>query len=223
MKKQVLTVLVVMLTVIAFIVVANAAEKEKYSGFLKDYSSLKPGPKGGAKLRYLKDGVDFGKYNKVMLDQVVFFLKKDAENKGIQAKEIQDITQAFHEAVAKALEGGYPIVSEPGPDVMRVRVAITNIEPSNPAVSGVTTVMPIGLALSFVKKGVTGKHTGVGSAGMEAEILDSVSSDFIGAAVDDRSGSKASGLTKFGPAKEAFEFWAKRLRTFLDEAHGKNK
>ena len=29
------------------------------------------------------------------------------------------------------------------------------------------------------------------------------------------------GLTKWGYTKDVFEFWAKRLRKFLDEAHGK--
>jgi len=44
---------------------AYAAEMKK-SGFLSDYSGMKPGPKGGAAWVYFKEGVDFAKYKKLM-------------------------------------------------------------------------------------------------------------------------------------------------------------
>jgi hypothetical protein len=123
----------------------------------------------------------------------------------------------------KALEGGYPLVKDPGPDVLRVRVAITNLEKSSPSRDVISTVLPIGLGLSIIKKGVTGKWIGVGGAGMEVEFLDSMTNERIAAAIDERAGSKVSGLTKFGAVKDAFEFWAGRLRKFMDEAHGVEK
>lgn len=204
-----------------FIVSAGCAGQAKQSGFLGDYPQFQKGPSGGADWVYLKPGVDFSKYNKVMLDPVVFFLKEDSKYKGIDADQFKELADSFHKAAIDALAGGYPIVSDPGPDVLRVRVAITDIEVSKPALSAVTTVVPMGLAMSTIKKGVTGKHTGVGGASMEAELLDSQTNDRLAAAIDEKSGSKLSGLTKYGAAKEAFEFWSKRLRKFLDEAHGK--
>jgi hypothetical protein len=210
---------------IGFIIIftAGCAEQKhqiKYSGFLENYPTFRPGPEGGVDFVYLKEGVNFKKYNKVMLDYVVFYLKADSENKGIQADELKELADEFNLAAVKALEGAYPIVAEPGADVLRVRVAITGIVPSNPATSGITTVIPIGLAISSIKKGVTGKHTGVGGASMEAEFLDSLTNERIAAAIDTKEGSKLSGLTKFGSAKEAFEFWSGRLRIFLDNVHG---
>ncbi len=50
----------------------NAAEKMKTSGFLSDYSGMKKGPEGGADWVYIKEGVNFANYNKVMVDQVTF-------------------------------------------------------------------------------------------------------------------------------------------------------
>ncbi len=216
----------VLLLIVGFIfaVTAGCAQKEvKYSGFLENYPTFQPGPSGGVDLIYLKEGVDFGKYNKVMFDQVVFYLKKDAKYKAIQPEEMKELADAFSLAAVKALEGAYPIVAEPGSDVLRIRVAITDIEPSNPAASGITTVMPVGLAISVIKKAATGKHTGVGSASMEAEFLDSLTNQRVAAAIDTQEGSKLSGLTKFGSAKEAAEFWAQRLRAFLDKTHGKKQ
>ncbi len=213
----------ILLSIVGFIVAVTAgcAQKEvKYSGFLENYPTFQPGPEGGVNLVYVKEGADFSRYNKVMFDQVVFYLKEDAKYKAIQPEEMKELADAFHLAAAEALEGAYPIVAEPGADVLRVRVAITGIEPSNPITSGVTTVMPVGLAISTLKKEVTGKHTGVGGASMEVEFLDSLTNKRVAAAIDTREGSKLSGLTRFGSTKEAFEFWSGRLRQFLDKAHG---
>ncbi len=219
MKRTAKGVLFAVFAVLLLAAAVYAEEQARYSGFLENYPSFRPGPSGGVQLVYVKEGVDFGKYNKVMFDHVVFYLKEDSKYKGIQADEMKELADMFHTAALKALEGGYPIVGDPGRDVLRVRVAITDIEPSNPAKSAITTVMPAGLAVSFLKKGATGKHTGVGGAGMEAEFLDSLTNERVAAAIDKREGSKLSGLTKFGSANEAFEFWSGRLRTFLDNAH----
>jgi hypothetical protein len=43
-------------------------------GFLGDlYNGPTSGPEGGAKMRWMKPGTDFSKYNKVMIDSVAFF------------------------------------------------------------------------------------------------------------------------------------------------------
>jgi hypothetical protein len=46
----------------------------------------------------------------------------------------------------------------------------------------------------------------------------------IGAVIDTKVAEKSKlgeGLEKWGHAKDAFKFWAQRLRTWLDEVHGK--
>lgn len=199
------------------------APQAQHSGFLKNYPPFQPGPSDGVDQVYTKPGVDLSKYRRVMLDEVQFYLKKDAAYQGIQADELTELTATFHRAVFEALGTAYPVVSEPGADVLRIRLAITDIELSNPAMSGMTTVMPVGLAISTVKKGVTGSHTGVGGASMEAEFLDSMTNERLVAGIDTFSGSKISGLTRLGATKEAFEFWAKRLRVTLDKVHGVSK
>jgi len=197
----------------------NAADM-KYSGFLQDYSTLAPGPKNGISKRFIKQGVDFKKYRKIMLDSVVFFLADDAEYKGINAEDMKEISDMFNKAVLDALGPDYPFVADPGPDVLRVRVAITHLKPSNPGTSTVTTVLPVGLALSFVRKGATGEYTGVGSTGMEVEFLDSVTGERIAAGADEYPGGKMSGFSRWNASKEAFEFWVGRLKKFLDNPQG---
>ncbi len=197
------------------------AKQVRYSGFLSSYSGLEKGPKEGADLVYIKLVVDFKKYKKIMMDQVVFYFSKDSEYKGIQPEEMKELADEFHKKFAEIVGSDYPFTDTPGPDVVRIRTAITNIEQSHPGIGVITTVIPQALVVSYIKKGVTGEHTGVGSATMEMEVLDSMTNDRLATAVDTRSGGKLAGWSKYGAVKEAFEFWAKRLKKRLDEIYGK--
>jgi hypothetical protein len=218
MKKCSMIMLVTVVCVCVSLAVSyGGLEVKEYSGFLGDYSQLKAGPEGGVAKLYMKEGVDFKKYTKVMCDEVRFYLKADAANKGISADEMKELSDKFHRAFIDAVGPAYPLVTEPGPDVLRVRAAITDLELPNPALNTVSSIVPAGIAISLVKKGITGKSTGVGEISMEFELLDSQSNERLAAGVDRRAGAKIDSFTKFASAEEAFKFWALRLRTRLDQ------
>jgi hypothetical protein len=224
MKKNQSTLRFVMILLTGLILFGCAAPKKvEQSGFLTNPPQFEPGPKKGMDQVYIKPGLNLSSYNKVMLHEVEFFLKKDAAGKGLQASEIKELADSVHLAVSEALGTDYPMVTEPGSDVLLVRPAITDIEISNPAVTGITTIVPVGLAISLVKQATTGEATGVGGASMEVEFRDSMTNERLAAAIDTFDGSKMSGFTKLGSAKEAFEFWAKRLKVTMDKAHGKSE
>jgi hypothetical protein len=199
----------------------EAAPEQKKTSFLGDYAgNLAPGPEGGAKMRWLKPGVDFAKYNKLMLDSVIFFFADDSEYKGMDANELKELADGFNQQLVTTLKERYPIVAEPGPDVLRVRFAITDLKQSHPGLSGISTVVPVGLGISILKKGATGSWTGSGSTSAELMALDSSTNDVIGVAQDERSAAFTERFTKWGSAEEAFKFWAERLKLFLDNARG---
>lgn len=56
------------------------------------------------------------------------------------------------------------------------------------------------------KWGATEEWTGVGGAGMEVEFLDSMSSERVAAEIDQKAGSKLSGMIEFEVMKQTFEF-----------------
>jgi hypothetical protein len=181
---------------------------------------LQPGPEGGAKMRWLKPGVDFGKYNKIMLDSVVFFFADKSEYRGIDPQAMKELADACDQQVVNALKTTYPIVAEPGPDVVRIRFAITNLEQSRPVLSAITTVVPIGLAISILKEGVTGSWTGSGATSAEFMAIDSLSGDVIAVAQDEQTAGFTERFTKWGSAEDAFAFWGEGIKLFLDQAHG---
>jgi hypothetical protein len=199
-------------------------KKQKYSGFLDDYPDFQPGPEGGVDLVYLKDGVDFKKYNKVMLDNVIFFTDPGAQFKGVEADELKKLEDSFHSALKNEMEKeypyvSYPVVTEPGPDVMKLRLAVTSLNPGRPVVCGAAmAVLPLSLTVGEVKEAVTGKNIGTGTASIEVEMLDSMTNERIAAAIDTFNGSKDSCVEKEGLAHEAFGFWSARLRFFMDTA-----
>ncbi len=210
---------VVLVSSLVFLASAAYAEEPKYSGFLGDYyKNLQAGPEGGAKERWLKPGVDFRKYNKFMVHSVIFFFADDSDYKGIDPVELKELSDSFNKAILAAFKDKYPLVAEPGPDVARVRFAITGVKQSRPVLSGVTSIVPVGLAVSTIKKGTTGSWTGSGATSGEVMVLDAMSNDVIAVAVDDRTAGFSERFSKWGSAEEAFKFWAERLVSFIDSA-----
>jgi hypothetical protein len=214
------TVVIALTVVIGLVFMGSAVfAAEKYSGFLGDYyKNLGPGPKGGVKERWIKPGVDFSKYNKLMFDTVVFYFANDSDDKGIDVAAMQELTNTFNEALLNAMQNKYSVVTEPGPDVARIRIALTDIKKSKPVVSTISSITPPGLTLSFIKKGVAGSWAGSGATSAEMMALDSMTNDVIVVAVDKQTAAYFDRFSKLGSAKEAFKFWAERIPAFLDEA-----
>jgi hypothetical protein len=202
----------------------GSAGKRSGPGFLGNYEqNLGPGPKGGAKMRWLKPGVDFAKYDKVILEHITFFLDDTSEYKGIDPSEMNELAQKCDLAMVNALKASYPIVTEPGPDVVRIRMAITDLKQSNPAVGGITTVTmvtPIGLGINLIKKGATGTWSGAGATSSELMALDSMTGEVIAAARDQKSAGFTERYGKWDSVEGAFKFWGERLKLFMDQAKG---
>jgi hypothetical protein len=113
----------------------------------------------------------------------------------------------------------YEIVDEAGPGVLRLRVAVTDAQGSKVAMDTLSTVVPVGLALSALEKVALGKTLTAGSVRIEAEALDGGTGKRLAAMVDERAGAKVSGRldkwSRWQDARDAFDFWGDRLRSRL--------
>jgi hypothetical protein len=189
--------------------------------FLTDPPDFKQGPKDGADWVYIKEGIDFKSYNKLMMDYIKFYFKEDVDYKGIQTRELAD---TFHKAMVEALGDAYPLVAEPGPDVLRFRVAITDLIPSKlDSVEDRTLDLMSGVE-TRLKKGSLGKQLFIGEASIEAELLDSQTNERLAAAMDTKVTKKYEVYVgRWEQVEKVFKFWAKRLRHFLDKVHGKKQ
>ena len=197
------------------------------SGFLGDYSQLTPDAKNGDLLLYEKDASAIKKYNKFIFDPVTIYLLPSAADRGLDPDDLERLTQYFHKAVTDELakSGRYEIVKTPGPDVLQLNVAITNVEPTggkkNAALKGAATAATIGVAPGA---SLLVPRFSVGKVNIEGEMLDSTSGERIVAFMTSKTGRRwFSGLNsvkKWGDIEAAFRTWAKNFRQRLDEAHG---
>jgi hypothetical protein len=201
---------------------SQAPPAASHKGFLEGYYQyLEPGPEGGARMRWAKPGVDFGRYDKIMLDSVIFYFAEDSESKGIDAHEMKELADKCNLALVNAFKGAYPVVGQPGPDVIRIRFAITDVKQSRPALSVASTVIPVGIGVSVLKKGATGSWSGSGATRIEVMALDSMSNEVIGVAQDEKAAGFTERFSKWGSTEEAFEFWGERLRAIMDNTRAK--
>lgn len=199
---------------------ASGMKDVKKSGFLGDYTMLKPGGDDRAALVYVKPGTDLKPYKKIMFDRVLVSLADAAEHKEIDPAIMAELSKYYQDALVNAVKGGYQLVDQPGADVLRVRAVITGIRPSSPVSNTMSTIIPFGIAAAAATKAASGDNLGTGEAATEIEVVDSVSGVRLAAAVDRRQGGKAAFRGKWEDTKEAFDHWAKRFRERLDEARG---
>jgi hypothetical protein len=208
-----------------------AGDKPEFSGFLGDYSGFEESPKVSGAWRYIKPGAklaDLEKYNKIMLEPIQVWVHGEARFKGVDPDQLDAMTDYFHNAVIKAMAPDYPIVGNPGDDVLRVSMAITGIIPVKPKRSPLGYV-PIAFVLSTAKEAVDsagGKEAVELEASMEAAFFDSTSGERMFAFVDSHRGDdmmveKEQAHLDWEGTKAALDFWAAELRKRFDETHGK--
>ncbi len=197
----------------------------KYEGVFvpKEYASKFERGADEHTLRWFRPGVDFTKYNKCMVDYVVFALAPDSEYKGIDADEMKKLADAASKALVDALKEKTPVVSEPGSDVVRIRFAITDLKQSRPVVSAITTVIPVGLGINLIKKGATDEWSGSGLTKAEVMVLDSMTNEVIAAGYTDYSAKFTERFTKWGAVEDAFKHWGERIVQTLDELKKEKK
>lgn len=203
-------------------------ELKQESGFLGDnYSKLQPDPKNSDLLAYWKNPDVLKNSSKFILDPVIVYLLPEAQQRGIDPEQLAKLAQYFTKAIKDELtqSGGYQLVTQPGPGVMVLRFAITNVEPAggkeNAALKGAEVA-----ATHAVAPGASllVPRLSVGKVSIEGEMVDSASGEVMVAFMSSKSGRRYfSGLKayeKWGDIDAAFRAWAKNFRERLDKAHG---
>lgn len=192
------------------------------SGFLKDYSQLRPGEGDQAILTYTNPKTNFRRYRKIILEPVAVFAgREDSRLREMPPEDLQKLVDYFDATLRKNLGEQFTLVKQPGPGVMRIRVALTEARGAQVVRDTISSVLPLAIALSALKTIATGSGTAVGEASAECEILDSQTGERLGAAVDKRVGDKYTGqfdkFEKWRATQAACDYWAERLKTRLTE------
>ncbi|MGH7906064.1 MAG: DUF3313 domain-containing protein [Candidatus Binataceae bacterium] len=195
----------------------------KTSGFLGDYSQLKPGREGQTALVYINPNVQWSKYNKVIVDPVQFWANADTK---VSKEDQQALCTYFHNIVEEDLrKGGFTIVDQPGPDVMRLELALTDANAATPGLRSVSVIVPQARVLNMVQSMATGSYAFVGGAQAEGQIIDSVTGERLAASVDKRVGGaslSAAAQWKWGDAENVMKYWAEKITARLEQLKSQN-
>jgi hypothetical protein len=179
----------------------------KNAGFLADYSQLSQMDKkdGKAKL-YASPTISIDSYDKIMIEPMVFFIHPDVKGTDLDSKDITKLTTHFDSLVRDTLAHYYQVVDEPGPGVMQLKTALTDINTASPITNIATSIV--------IKAGVD-----MGGASIEGELLDSQTGELIASFVDSRKGRAFLNTKNYrsaGDAKKALEYWVKNTSEYLD-------
>ena len=208
---------------------AKSVEK---SGFLGDYSRLKEGQRGSfmsqgaegqALLVYQNPAADWRKYKKVWLDPVTVWMnQKDSQLNDVAVEDRQRLAALLWSKLNEQLKQDYVMTSTPGPDVMRIQVAITEAASSNPFMDFLTSIYLPAKLLLTPKSMATGVAAFAGSASAEIRVTDTATGTVLAEAVDRRGGTKSIGgsWSSWNDAEESFRFWSEKIRYRLCQSRG---
>ncbi len=205
MFKVICRIVVPILMLCGFI--ACGGMKPPQSGFLSDYSKLKPNPRYKNSYLYLNPDRNLASYSSFIVEHVKIFLIPEARDRGIDPTRMNELAKYFRNEVIDQLKGKYTQVNflrrEPG--ILQVRIAITDLKPA-----GATSASgPLGLK----------KEISLGGASAEFELLDYQSGEVVAAGMISEEETRKPDGTSWGNTRKILSQWAKRFRARLDEAH----
>lgn len=211
---------------------ATPAAAKQPSGFLSNYALLKPIADGDGAKSWRRADVDWGKFDKVLIERIQVFIKEDSKNKGIDPTDLKMLTDYFYEALVKELKPTVPIVTASGPGVLGLRIAIVDLMPTQYKKSIAGTLTPYAFVAEAASGPASGRPAGstpyLGETSIEAQIIDGGTGEVLGEFADTRIGKKydvdmsknapdaakkwvdgyMDSFTSWSYAKGAFDQWA---------------
>jgi hypothetical protein len=171
---------------------------------------------------YVDQGADLRPYTKLLFDPVqVLVTPAPAQNLPQPSPDVlARIGGEFQQSLQRELAPAYQVVTVPGPDVLRVRSAITGIRPADPQTSGWDYV-PV-KAIYDVALDMAGAGPAVAEMQAEVEVLDPSGKRLV-AATATRKGDKhlpQGEQITWQSLRPITDYWAKNVRTRLDQLRG---
>ena len=204
-----------------FLAASVFAQQAKNLEEVMSYDGLQRIDIKGIDMAYALPGATMSGYSKVMIDPISVRFHKDWKPKvagstrnlsaGDQQMIRENVAKIVYNAFVEELKkGGYSVVAEPGPDVLRVDAAIINLYVTAPDV---------------MTPGRTKVYTvSAGEMTLVAELADSETGEVI-ARVLDRYKARTTGnfqlsssVSNASEARSEASGWAKILRVELDKA-----
>lgn len=188
----------------------NSLAKVSNVGFLSDPAKLKAQPDNGGFLCWRQPGINWKTYDKVLIERIQVYVTPANGQSPIDPTDLKTLLDYFHSALVKNLSPEVKMVDVAGPGVLRVRLALTSLVPTNTLASMAGTAVPYGFVAEMSSGAATGRPVGstpyLGRTGLEAQFRDGATGTVLAECADTQIGLKyAADLDK--GATTAAEAW----------------
>lgn len=192
---------------------SGLTQPTEYSGFLKDYSTLKEArsPSGAPVMRWIDPQLKVGAYRSVYIEPSQLYPKPQATAQ-IPQSTLNGITTYYDQALKRELGKSLPLASAPGPGVIVVRPAITAVSSKTEGLKPYE-VIPIALVAAAVStaSGIRDQETDIAT---EAQFIDGGTQKVVAQVVRKGSGKpleNTSQVLKPDDVKAVIDGWAADL------------
>lgn len=162
------------------------------SGYLGDYSQMKPSPRYANQWGWQRPDADFAGYDRLMIDAVLIHLVKDSPGRSLDQEMMGRIATSLRDGLVRNIEPYYDVVKTGGAHTMRLQVILFDVTPAAP-----------------------GRDAGIA---IECEAVDAVTGTRLVAAVSRLEWPYEEGAPALDPRRmeESYVEWARRVVHFLD-------
>jgi len=164
------------------------------AGFLADYAQLQPHPDDPDILRWLSPAA--GYYGEILVVPQVAYFHANVHGYPVDADALDTFLTRLRGAIIDALDDDYLLATQPGPGVLRLAVAVTDL---------------------FKEPGSKG-GLGLRDANVEMRGVDSVTGTVVFAAVYSKRLANVTASDSGDALDELARRWAERVRTELGAA-----
>jgi hypothetical protein len=193
------------LLIASIFLLAACARKPEETGFLTSYTNLQP--LSSTYLRYIAPNHELSHYDSFIIEPITIKFYDSSDEKKVNTADLDHLKNYLSQAVEKELSAQYSIVTKPGPGVAILRIAITDLQASSPALNVLPQTQLLGL--------------GLGEVSVEAELLDSQTHTQLAAVVESEQVKRfsRSDFSDWGGIEGIMDVWAKQLANRINEAH----
>ena len=158
-------------------------------GFLSNYPDFKEDPAGSNTYVYFKPGVDIATFDKIMIEPVLMWYSDRSPYKGFSPDQMKQITDRVASVMMDILSERFEIVNHPGPGVLTLRIALTEVYAQKRRKGGILSYSPMGI-VSNAALSVADLNVDVLTIVGQSELLDSETREQLGAFINRKAGDE---------------------------------
>ncbi len=117
---------------------------------------------------YRNPVAEWANYDKIFLDPVTFWGKRESLEQGITREELQTLVNNFYVLIYQELSRDYEMVAGPGSNTLRLQVALTKVKESAEELDTVSTNLPPVVGVQQLLGTLTGRPVFTGEASIES-------------------------------------------------------